>query len=181
MCRQRCALIVAPCACACACMSARVNACSSTAGLDLTTSSGDHRARAPQRHGLACGAPPRPNFLYVHGSGTLATSTASPTGLRRNYKPPECDHDCLHDCLGLIATSTSSPERVYAPCHGFALETKSDDPSTQNRGVQKRAPLPPEPFRVRPCHGFAPLETKSDDPSTQKRGVQKRRRYRQSI
>ena len=47
MCRQRCALIVARCACACACMSARVNACSSTAGLDLTTSSGDHRARAP--------------------------------------------------------------------------------------------------------------------------------------
>ena len=47
MCRQRCALIVARCACACACMSARVTACSSTAGLDLTTSSGDHRARAP--------------------------------------------------------------------------------------------------------------------------------------
>ena len=41
MCRQGCALIVARCACA------RVNACSSTAGLDLTTSSGDHRARTP--------------------------------------------------------------------------------------------------------------------------------------
>ena len=44
MCRQRCALIVAHCARAC--MSARVNACSSTAGLDLTRSSGNHRARA---------------------------------------------------------------------------------------------------------------------------------------
>ena len=46
MCCQRCALIVARCACACPCMSARVNACSSTAGLDLTTSSGDHRERS---------------------------------------------------------------------------------------------------------------------------------------
>ena len=47
MCRQRCALIVARCARACACMSARLNACSSTAGLDLTSPSEDHRARAP--------------------------------------------------------------------------------------------------------------------------------------
>ena len=36
-------------------------------------------------------------------------------------------------------------------------------------GVQKRAPLPPEPSRARPCHGFAPFEAKSDDPSTQNR------------
>ena len=65
MCRQGCALIVAHCACACACMSARVNACSSTAGLDLTTSSGDHRARPNNTASLVVRQwplPPRPNL-----------------------------------------------------------------------------------------------------------------------
>ena len=37
--------------------------------------------------------------------------------------------------------------------------------------VQKRAPLPPEHSRVRPCHGFAPLEAKSEDPSPVPLGV----------
>ena len=41
-------------------------------------------------------------------------------------------------------------------------------------GVQKCAPLPPEPSRVRPCHGFAALETKNDDLCTQNRGAPKR-------
>ena len=72
MCRQRCALIVARCAYACACMSARVNAYSSTAGLDLTTSSGDHRARAPTiRPRIVVRQfplPPRPN-LRICSSG----------------------------------------------------------------------------------------------------------------
>ena len=40
---------------------------------------------------------------------------------------------------------------------------------------QKRAPLPPEPSRVRPCHGFAALDAKSDDPSTQNHGRPKAR------
>ena len=45
------------------------------------------------------------------------------------------------------------------PCQGFAaLETKSDDISTQNPRVQKRARLLPEPSRVRPCPGLATLE-----------------------
>ena len=88
-----CALIVARCACACACMSARVNACSSTAGLDLTASSGHHRARA------------RPNDAASLGA----------------LLPPELEEGA---------------SRVR-PCHGFAaLEAKSDDPSTQNRGVR---------------------------------------------
>ena len=66
------------------------------------------------------------------------------------------------------------PSRVR-PYHAFAaLETKSDDLSTQNPRVQRRAPLPPEPSRVRPCHGFAALEAKSDDLSTQNPRVQKR-------
>ena len=54
----------------------------------------------------------------------------------------------------------------------------SDDPSTQNHGgVQKRALLPPEPSKVRPCHAFAALETKSDDSSTQNRGGPKARAH----
>ena len=90
---------------------------------------------------------------------------------------PEVRVDCRALCVRV---------RVR-PCHGFAaLEAKSDDPSMQNRGgpkarvapsrpkvttlpcktagVQKRATLPPEPSRARPCHGFAALEAKSDDP-----------------
>ena len=54
---------------------------------------------------------------------------------------------------------------------GATPEAKSDDSSTQNPRVQKRvqkcARLPPEPSRVRLCHGLATLETKSDDHSTQ--------------
>ena len=51
----------------------------------------------------------------------------------------------------------------------------------QTAGVQKRAPLPPEPSKVRSCHGFAALETKSDDPShTEPRGSKSARRYCQS-
>ena len=56
---------------------------------------------------------------------------------------------------------------------------RSDDPSTQNPRVQKRAPLPPEPSRVRSCQGFAALETSSNDPSTQNKS-KSTRRYRQS-
>ena len=121
MCRQRCALIVARCARACACMSARVNACSPTAGLNLTTSSGDHRARAP---------------------------TTRPR-LARRYRqsPPE-----------YAPATVSRPSRQ-----------KVTTLPRRTAGVQKRAPLPPQPSRVRPCHGFAALETKSEDPSTQNR------------
>ena len=90
------------------------------------------------------------------------------------------------------------------PCHGFApldtiprksggakarryrespLEHERFRPSRpkvttllrRTGGVQTRAPLPPEPSRVRPCHGFAALETKSDDPYTQNRGGAKAR------
>ena len=82
------------------------------------------------------------------------------------------------------------PSRVR-PCQGFAaLETQTNDISTQNPRVQKRALLPPEPEYApapevttfprkthgsksksargyRQSQGFAALETQSDDISTQ--------------
>ena len=45
----------------------------------------------------------------------------------------------------------------------------------QTADVQKRAPLPPEPSRARPCRCFAALKSKSEDPSTQNRGRPKAR------
>ena len=44
----------------------------------------------------------------------------------------------------------------------------------KNARVQNRVPLPPEPSRARPCHGFAPLETKVTTLSRKTAGVQKR-------
>ena len=56
--------------------------------------------------------------------------------------------------------------------HALATVSRPSRPKVttlprKTAGVQKRAPLPPEPSRARACHGFAPLETKSDDPSAQ--------------
>ena len=82
MCRQRCALVVARCVRARACLSARVNAkaCSSTAGLDLTTSSGDHRARVPTiRPRLWCA-----NFRF-HPALTCE-SAVRPSALRQFWQ-----------------------------------------------------------------------------------------------
>ena len=81
MCRQRCTLIVARCACACACMSARVNVCSWTTGLDLTTTSGDHRARAPTTRPRLCVVrqrplPPRPNVPICSSRRPFAQARA---------------------------------------------------------------------------------------------------------
>ena len=81
MCRQRCALIVARCAYACACMPARVNAYSSTVGLDLTTSSGYHRARPNDTSSLVvCCA----NFRF-HPALTCE-SAVRPSALRQFWQ-----------------------------------------------------------------------------------------------
>ena len=114
MCRQRCALIVARCACACACMSALVNACSSTAGLDLTTSSGDHLARAPATR-------PRLWCANRRFHPALTCQSAVPEPARVQKRAP-------------LAPGPSGAR----PCRGFApLEAKSDDSPTQNPGRPK--------------------------------------------
>ena len=58
--------------------------------------------------------------------------------------------------------------------------SKSDDLSTQNPRVQKRAPLPPEPSRVRPRHGFAATLPKVTTLARKIHGSKSARRYRQS-
>ena len=55
------------------------------------------------------------------------------------------------------------PAKVSRPSRPKETTLPRKDPR-----VQKRAPLPPEPSRARPCHGFATLEAKRDDPSTQR-------------
>ena len=151
MCRQRCALIVARCACTCACMSARVNACSSsTAGLDLTASSGHHRARAPTS---------RPRLARCCRQRPLEYALATVS------RPSRPKVTTLPRRTAERAPLRPKPSRARL-CHGFAaLETKCDDPSASKSARYR------ELSRLRPCHGFAPRETKSDDPSAQNRAA----------
>ena len=89
-------------------------------------------------------------------------------------------------------TMTTLPRKTYgfnsARCYcqnplEYALATVSRPPKPkvttfpQNPRVQKRAPLPPQPSRARPCQGcqaFATLEAKSDDLSAKSTGPKPR-------
>ena len=142
MCRQRCALIVARCACAYACMSARVNACSSTAGLDLTTSSGDHRARARARPNDTASLvvrqrplPPRPNLpICSSGKAFARAPRAPPTHLNGKTSPLGSSSDDFGSrCTCFLVFSKShlrrSQNRLYHHDHAVSIGSVSR-PST---------------------------------------------------
>ena len=83
---------------------------------------------------------------------------------------------CSQRCALIVARPYRQSPLEYAP----ATVSRPSRPKVmtlprKTAGVQKRAPLLPEPSRARRCHGFAALETKSDDLSTQNCGGPKAR------
>ena len=131
--------------------------------------------------------------LYGHGSGTLATSTTSPERVFGNKKlqasrvRPWLPHvNCMqrndNSTTALYATPLSKlPPQPSAPATVSRPRDQKWRPFHAEPRKSKRAPLLPEPSRVRPCHGCVPLETKSDNPfHAQPRASKSARPYRQS-
>ena len=88
----------------------------------------------------------------------------------------ECTHVCWLVLVGVCAflrVGWHVPPEVRVDCCALCVRDVRTLPR-KTADVRKSAPLPPEPSRARPCHGFATLESKVGTLPRKTADVQKR-------